>query len=408
MDNIIAWLNLAALPDYLLLIIVIASSILAFLIARGLVARGLVYFAKRTKNQIDDMLVKYMRPYRFAWIAPLLVLYAFTALMPEGTNLIKQILLFFILWVSLITINSLFDAINAIYEASSIYHGESIQGYLDLAKVFLVIIGLIMTGSLFTGQSPVVLLSGVGAMMALVLLIFRDTLLSFVASMQINSHDLVKEGDWIEMPAYEADGDVINIALHTVKVQNWNKTFTVIPTHKFLDTPYRNWRGMTESGGRRIKRALYIDLNSVKFCTRSTIARMRNNDLVRNYIDTTLAECQQENENQDAGDVNLDIEQQLTNVGVFRAYMTEYLRRHPDLHHEKMTLLVRQLPPGPNGLPLEVYVFTKTTSWEDYENIQADIFEHFIAALPDFKLQIFQQPTGVDFRALSGFDQPVA
>ncbi len=408
MDNIIAWLNLAALPGYLQLIIAIASSILAFLIARGLVARGLVYFAKRTKNQIDDMLVKYMRPYRFAWIAPLLVLYAFTALMPEGTNLIKQILLFFILWVSLITINSLFDAVNAIYEASSIYHGESIQGYLDLAKVFLVISGLIMTGSLFTGQSPVVLLSGVGAMMALVLLIFRDTLLSFVASMQINSHDLVKEGDWIEMPAYEADGDVINIALHTVKVQNWNKTFTVIPTHKFHDTPYRNWRGMTESGGRRIKRALYIDLNSVKFCTRSTIARMRNNDLVRNYIDTTLAECQQENENQDAGDVNLDIEQQLTNVGVFRAYMTEYLRRHPDLHHEKMTLLVRQLPPGPNGLPLEVYVFTKTTSWEDYENIQADIFEHFIAALPDFKLQIFQQPTGVDFRALSGYNQPTA
>ena len=218
MDGLTAWLNLSSQPGYVQLIIAVSSSILAFLIARGLVARGLVYLAKRTKNQVDDMLVKYMRPYRFAWIAPFLVLYAFSALLPQGINLIKQILLFFILWISLITLNSLLDAVNAIYENSSIYNGESIQGYLDLAKVFLVIVGLILTGSLFTGQSPIVLLSGVGAMMALVLLIFRDTLLSFVASMQINSHDLVKEGDWIEMPAYEADGDVVNIALHTVKV----------------------------------------------------------------------------------------------------------------------------------------------------------------------------------------------
>ena len=218
MEGLTAWLNLSSQPGYVQLIIAVSSSILAFLIARGLVARGLVYLAKRTKNQVDDMLVKYMRPYRFAWIAPFLVLYAFSALLPQGINLIKQILLFFILWISLITLNSLLDAVNAIYENSSIYNGESIQGYLDLAKVFLVIVGLILTGSLFTGQSPIVLLSGVGAMMALVLLISRDTLLSFVASMQINSHDLVKEGDWIEMPAYEADGDVVNIALHTVKV----------------------------------------------------------------------------------------------------------------------------------------------------------------------------------------------
>jgi len=405
MENFVAWVNLTSLPGYLQLLIAIVSAIIAFLIARGLVARGLVYLAERTKTQVDDMLVKYMRPYRFAWIAPFLVLYAFTALLPEGANLIKQILLFFILWISLITLNAMLNAINAIYEASAIYHGESIQGYLDLIKVFLVLVGLIITGSLFTGQSPVVLLSGVGAMMALVLLIFRDTLLSFIASMQINAQDLVKEGDWIEMPTYEADGDVVNIALHTVKVQNWNKTFTVIPTYKFLDTPYRNWRGMTESGGRRIKRAIYIDLNSVKFCSQSMIERLREIDLVRDYIDRTLEECKLEMENQEDGDMNLDIEQSLTNVGVFRAYMTEYLKHHPDLHHEKMTLLVRQLEPGPDGLPLEVYVFTRTTSWEVYENIQADIFEHLIAALPEFELQIFQQPTGVDFRAITAFDR---
>ncbi len=402
MDNIAAWLNMSALPDITQVIIALASGVLAFLIARGLLARGVVYLAKRTKNQVDDMLVKYMRPYRFAWIAPFLVLYAFTSLLPEGATLIRHILLFFILWISLITFNALLDAINAIYEASKLYNGESIQGYLDLVKLFLIIVGLILTGSLFTGQSPVVLLSGVGAMMALVLLIFRDTLMSFVASMQINSQDLVKEGDWIEMPTYDADGDVINIALHTVKIQNWNKTFTIIPTYKFLDTPYKNWRGMTESGGRRIKRALYIDLNSVKFCSPELIERLRKIDLVREFIDNTLAECAAEREVQDASAVLPNAEQQLTNVGVFRAYMTEYLKHHPDLHHEKMTLLVRQLEPGPNGLPLEVYVFTKTTAWEAYEDIQANIFEHLIAALPDFELQIFQQPTGVDFRALTG------
>ncbi|MDF1515817.1 MAG: mechanosensitive ion channel, partial [Anaerolineae bacterium] len=194
--------------------------------------------------------------------------------------------------------------------------------------------------------------------------------------------------------------DVINIALHTVKIQNWNKTITVIPTYKFLDTPYRNWRGMTESGGRRIKRALYIDLNSVKFCSWPMLMELRKNELVRDFIDTKLAECKLELDGERPG--NMNIEQQFTNAGIFRAYMTAYLKHHPDLHHEMMTLLVRQLPPGPNGLPLEVYVFTKTTGWEDYENIQADIFEHLIAALPEFDLQIFQEPTGMDFRALSG------
>lgn len=402
MGNILAWLNFTSQPEYVQVLIALLSSVIAFIIARSFVARGLVYLTTRTKTKVDDTLVKYLRPYRFAWVAPCLVLYAFTSLLPAGAVLIKQLLLFFILWIVLITLNSLLNAVNVLYETSAYYRGESIQGYLDLGKVFLVIVGLILTGSLFTGQTPIVLLSGIGAMMALVLLIFRDTLLSFIASMQINAQDLVKEGDWIEMPTYEADGDVMNIALHTVTVQNWNKTITVIPTYKFLDTPYRNWRGMTESGGRRIKRALHIDLNSIKFCTPEMLGKLRKIALVRDYIDETLAVCQLESQNADADAINPSPDQQLTNVGVFRAYMTQYLKHHPDLHHEKMTLLVRQLPPGPDGLPLEVYVFTKTTDWVVYENIQADIFEHLIAALPQFKLQIFQQPTGVDFRALTG------
>jgi miniconductance mechanosensitive channel len=222
-----------------------------------------------------------------------------------------------------------------------------------------------------------------------------------VASLQIQSHDLVREGDWIEMPAYEADGVVANVALHTVKVQNWDNTITVVPTHKLLDTPYRNWRGMTESGGRRIKRAIYVDLNSVAFCDAEMIARFRAIGLIQDYLEAQLAKVSASGGRDEACARDVCAEHELTNVGVFRVYMTAYLKSRLDLHQEEpMLLLVRQLDPGPTGLPLEVYAFTKTTAWEAYEAIQAEIFEHLVAAAPAFGLKVFQQPTGTDFRTL--------
>ncbi|MCP4606515.1 MAG: mechanosensitive ion channel [Proteobacteria bacterium] len=404
-ENIQVWVDLnPTLAPWALSGAAIILSLIAFLIARYFVARGLVYLAERTESKYDDIVVEKLRPFRFAWIAPLLLVYYFADLLPETAILVRQVVLFLILWVIVITLNSLLDAVNAIYEASDSYRGLSIQGYLDLGKILLILTGIVLTASLFTGKSPVVLMSGLGALMALLLLLFRDTLLSFVASIQIQSNDLVKEGDWIEMSSFGADGDVINIALHTVKIQNWDKTITVIPTYKLLDTPFKNWRGMQESGGRRIKRAIHLDLNSIRFCDQGMLERFSKIDLIKDHIENKLTAIEQWNQEHDVSPATPFNGRQITNVGVFQAYVVNYLKSRPDLHHEGMTSLVRQLAPALTGLPMEIYVFTKTVVWMEYEAVQADIFDHLIAAVPQFDLRVFQQPTGGDFRVLSQHD----
>lgn len=376
---------------------------IVFLVTRNFIARGLIYLAQRSQSKVDDILVAHMRPYRLAWIAPLLLTYYLAAWMPEWTAQIQTVVLTGILWLVVVTLIGLLNAVNMIYEASPSYKGLSIQSYLDLGKLLTILVGVILTAAQITGKSPVVLLSGVGAATAILVLIFHDTLLSFVASLQIQSHDLVRENDWIEMPAYEADGIVSNIALHTVKVQNWDNTITVVPTHKLLDTPYRNWRGMTEKGGRRIKRALYLDLNSVCFCDGGMLDRFRNVGLIASFIAEHTPPVEMMGGSERSCRQYVCEERALTNVGVFRAYMTAYLQSREDLHQDDpdLPLLVRQLDPGPNGLPLEVYAFTKTVAWEEYEAVQADIFEHLVAAAPQFGLRVFQQPTGADFRLLT-------
>jgi len=385
---------------WVLLAAAVGLNVLAFVVARNFIARGLVYLTERSATQMDDILVRYMRPYRFAWLAPLLLSYHLATWVSDWTGWLQSLILVAILWLVVITFIGLFTAINVIYERGSSYRGVSIQSYLDLGKLLTIAVGIILTAAQITGKSPIVLLSGLGAVTAVLVLIFHDTLLSFVASLQIQSHDLVREGDWIEMPAYEADGVVMNVALHTVKVQNWDNTITVVPTHKLLDTPYRNWRGMTESGGRRIKRAIYVDLNSVAFCDAEMVTRFRQIGLVQDMIEERLAGIAPGGRDE-ACTRDVCAEHELTNVGVFRAYMTAYLKSRVDLHQEEpMPLLVRQLDPSPSGLPLEVYAFTRTTAWDAYEAIQADIFEHLVAAAPAFGLKVFQQPTGSDFRAL--------
>jgi miniconductance mechanosensitive channel len=327
------------------------------------------------------------------------VIYYFAYLIPTAEGYIQKGVLFVVLWLSVVTFDALLDAANEIYESRRSFSGAAIAGYLDIVKILAYAVGVILSISLLTGESPIALLAGLGALTAVLLLIFRDTILSLVASVQISTNDLVREGDWLEVPAYNADGDVLDINLHQIKIQNWDKTISVVPTYKLLESSYKNWRGMSESGGRRIKRSIHLDLHTIRFCDEAMLEKFKRFDLVRDYIEQQVSEIRQRYEARglDMSDpVNAP---RITNAGIFRAYVEAYLRNHPQIHQE-MTLLVRQLDPSPTGLPVEMYVFTKTTEWIEYEAIQAEIFDHLLAVVPEFDLRVFQEPSGTDFESL--------
>jgi miniconductance mechanosensitive channel len=231
------------------------------------------------------------------------------------------------------------------------------------------------------------------------LLVFKDTILSLVASVQLTGNDMIRVGDWIEMPKYGADGDVVDIALHTVKVQNWDKTITTIPTHKLIEDSFKNWRGMSLAGGRRIKRSVFIDVNTIRFLEPGDIESFEKYALLQDYVEQKHQDIESYNSNARDRAINANI-RRLTNVGTFRAYIYNYLKNHPQIH-KRMTLLVRQLDPTPQGLPIEIYCFTTTTEWNAYEDIQSDLMDHLFALAPDFGLRIFQNPSGQDVRQLA-------
>ena len=267
-----------------------------------------------------------------------------------------------------------------------------LKGYFQVGKIIIYCAAAVLILSILIGQSPLLLLSGLGALAAVLMLVFKDTILSLVASVQLGSNDMLRVGDWITMPSAEADGDVIDIALHTVKVQNFDKTITTVPTYKLISESFKNWRGMSQSGGRRIKRALTIDQNSVRFLTDEEIDDARGFSVLRPYLDKraqTIAHWNADRAERD--------HRRMTNIGVFRAYVGAYLAAHPQIADDK-TLLVRQLDPAPNGLPLEIYCFTRTTDWNEYETIQADIFDHLLATLSEFQLRLFQEASGFDLQ----------
>lgn len=380
---------------------VLVIGLVFFLLFRYVIARAITSMAARTKSKADDSLVRYLKPTRMAWLAPLVVVYIGAFLFPDYQGTISKVTLFLILWLSVITLSGLLTAINEIYERRPTYNGVSIQGYLDIARLVIVLVGIILSITLLTGESPVVLLTGLGAIAAVLMLIFQNTILSLVASIQIAANDLLKEGDWVEVPSYDADGDVVNINLHTIKIRNFDMTYSVIPTYKMIDVPYRNWRGMVESGGRRIQRSLSIDMVSIKFCDTEMLERLRRIDLLSEYLEEKINALQTyQREHQDHFDSPLD-GPQITNIEVFREYIAAYLKHRPDIYSDDVRpFLVRVLAPGQNGLPVELYIFTKTTDWVAYELIQAEIFDHLLAAATNFDLRVFQQPTGMDFTAM--------
>ena len=287
---------------------------------------------------------------------------------------------------------------NEVYERLPQSRNRPIKGYLQVLKIVVLCGAAIILISVLIDESPLLLLSGRGAITAVLLLVFKDTILSLVASVQLTTNDMLRVGDWIEMPSMNADGDVIDISLHTVKVQNFDKTITTVPTHRLVSDAFRNWRGMSESGGRRIKRSLVIDQNTVRFLDDKEVVDLKKFKMLAPYLSAKRDEITSWNANELSGDDAPVNARRLTNIGTLRAYIIAYLQWHPNIG-ENFTLLVRQLPPGPQGLPIEIYCFTDTTDWNTYEGIQADIFDHLLAIVPEFDLRVFQEPTGRDFAA---------
>jgi miniconductance mechanosensitive channel len=343
-----------------------------------------------------------------AWLTtviPLLLVSRGIGLVPhlpeEVVNVTVNIARTMIVLSIAMAIGGALDYANELYSRRPESRSRPIKGYVQVVKIAIYFGAAILMIAVLIEQSPLLLLSGLGAMAAVLMLVFKDTILSLVASVQLSSNDMLRVGDWIEMPGMNADGDVVDIALHTVKIRNFDKTITTIPTHRLIADSFRNWRGMSESGGRRIKRALVVDQNSIRFLDEKETDDLKRFRLLDDYLARKQEEIAEWNRHELSSDCDTINARRITNIGTLRAYVIAYLKSHPRIAGAGFTLMVRQLPPGPQGLPLEIYCFTDTVEWPQYEAIQADIFDHMLAILPEFGLRIFQHPSGQDFAQLA-------
>ena len=387
----------------LVLAALLLAAWLANLLTKRILLRGLRHVIGVVAARHGDAPYRLKVVPRLANVVPALVISAGIAWVPgipaPVTAVVHSACQAWVLLTLALAVAHVLDALNEVYERRPDARDKPIKGYLQVLKIAIFVVAGLSIVATVAGVKFLHLVTGLGAATAVLMLIFQDTILSLVASVQISGDGRVRIGDWIEMPSQNADGDVIDIALHTVTVQNWDKTVTTIPTKKLISESFKNWRGMTEAGGRRIKRALHLDQASVGFLDREQRARLKRFVLLREYLERKEQELAEWN----AGlgtDADLPVNaRRITNLGTFRAYVECYLRRHPQVHSD-MTLLVRQLQPGSTGIPLEIYCFTSDTRWAVYEGVQSDIFDHLLAILPEFGLRVFQQPGGADLRAL--------
>jgi len=386
----------------LLLAGVVALSLLADVLAKQLLLRLIRRAVGQTKTTWDDALLTHKVFDRLAHLAPAVVIYlsapAVFAGMPDWGTFVANAALVYMIAVVVLALDAFLNAGLGIYRTFEVSRQIPIKSFVQVTKVVLYFLAGILLISIVLDKTPLYLLSGLGALTAVLILVFKDAILGFVAGVQLSANKMVAVGDWIEMPHYGADGDVVEVALTTVKVQNWDKTITTIPTYALISESFRNWRGMQQSGGRRIKRAVHLDVNSIRFCTEEDLERFAKIRYIREYIATKKEELAEYNREIDAE--TLVNGRHLTNVGTFRAYVDAYLRHHPAIRQD-MTFLVRQLAPGAQGLPIEIYVFVADTRWAHYEAVQADIFDHILAVVPEFGLRVFQEPTGLDFKRLA-------
>lgn len=379
--------------------ILILVAILAYIIAKHVVVRGIRHLITKLKFANHDIMSQHSVIRRIANIVPAIVITNGIVTVPhlsaKMVSFVQMAAQAFIFLTIALAIGELLNIFNLVYQRNPKSRNKPIKGYLQLIKLIIFIVcGLMILGT-FLKKDVFTLLAGFGAMAAVLMLVFQNTILSLVASVQISSYDMVRIGDWIEMPSLNADGDVIDMSLHTITVQNFDKTFTTIPTNKLVTDTFKNWRGMSQAGVRRIKRSLYIDQSSVHFMSEAEQSKLKEFLLLDQYLDhksTELIEF-----NQKLSNTSPCNQRRLTNIGTFRAYVELYLNQHPNISKHQ-SLIVRQLQPTEKGLPLEIYAFSNQIAWKDYEAIQSDIFDHLIAILPEFGLKIYQAPSGYDMQ----------
>lgn len=394
LNHELAWLSAFTIALSVLLLV----SYLVFKLVDILVNRVVQGFVRRSSNKWDDLIFDMKVIPRAAHLAPVLAINVLTpalfAGVPAVTQTIDKLVVIYLIVVFILIIEAVINFVYAIYQRQPVATTLPLTGVVQAVKLVLFLVGAILVIAQIIGQSPLVLVSGFGAMTAVLLLIFREPILGLVAGVQLTANNMVKKGDWIEMPNFDADGDVIDITLTTVKVQNWDKTVTSIPAYALIQNAFRNWRGMQEAGGRRIRRPIFIDINTISFLDDAVLERFSEYRFLEDYLQSKRHELAEHNRS--LGETcNIKVDgRALTNIGTFRAYCTAYLKKHPHLN-QNLTMMVRQLEPTPHGLPLEIYCFTSDTRWPVYEGIQADIFDHLFAVLPEFNLRAYQQPTSV-------------
>ncbi len=387
----------------ILILFILLLSLFVYKITQGPFIKYLEKLSTNTNMQWDNYLVERRVFHRLLNFIPLILIYILIPPVLAKTNFLtfsQSLINALFIILAMMTLDAFLNAVLDIYAKTSISKEISIRPFVQVFKLVLYFVTVILLLSLILQKTPLYFLSGLGALTAVLMFVFKDVLMGFVAGIQLIANKMVAPKDWIEMPKYGADGDVIEITLTTVKVKNFDNTITTIPTYALINESFKNWRNMSLSGGRRIKRYVNIDISSIKFCNNEMLEKFRRVQLISGVIMERQEEIKLYNEKQSVDESTLVNGRRLTNIGIFRTYVEEYLKQHPMIHNE-MTFLVRQLSPRENGLPIEIYVFCTDTNWANYEKVQADIFDHILAVVPEFELRVFQEPTGSDFQSLS-------
>lgn len=411
MDLITSWVTtIPAIQGYEALLVaaiamlaVCLAACFAYLLTKYILVHLITKLIFKTKSNLDDVLIKHNVFNRIAYLVPIVFIYKFTPQALVDYSVLSQVIVscaaIYLVILVVMIVNAVINSLLEVFNNFSVARKVPIHSFGQVAKLVTYFFAAIVIVSLVIGQSPLKLFAGLGAMTAVLMLVFKDPILGFVAGIHLSYNRMVSIGDWVDIPQHNASGDIMEIGLTTVKVKNFDNTITTVPTQSLINDSFKNWRGMQESAGRRIKRAIHIDINSIKFCDQDDISRYRKIDHIKEYLTTKQDEL--DSYNQKSGNLKESLAngRRLTNIGTFRAYVLAYLQHHP-LINQDLTIMARQLPPSAGGIAIEVYAFSTDKNWANYENLQADIFDHLLAVVGEFDLRVFQKPSGFDLHKL--------